>query len=126
LDALGAAEGVLYGPERVNAIRTLAGVLPTDLFDRTIEVAQATQQASHRAQALASLLPTAPHAEAILERVRLAIADHVFTDLSAKGRPELLRFELERSLLTPALIEPSVLDAMAAAILEIGNDWSWL
>ena len=49
-----------------------------------------------------------------------------FTDLSAKGRPELLRFELKRSLLTPALIEPSLLDAMAAAILEIGNEWTWL
>jgi hypothetical protein len=58
--------------------------------------------------------------------VRLAIADHIFTDLSAKARPELLRFELERSLLTPALVGPSVLDAMAAAILEIGNDWTWL
>lgn len=126
LDALGAAEGILYGPERVNAIRTLAEVLPADLFDRAVEVAQATQSASHRAQALASLLPTAPHAEAVLERVRLAIADHIFSDLSAKGRPELLRFELERSLLTPAFVEPSVLDAMAAVILEIGSDWTWL
>jgi len=124
-DALDAADSVRYGPERVNAIRALAGVLPADLFNRAVEVAQATPSASHRAQALASLLPTAPHAEAVLEHVRLAIADHVFTDLSAKGRPELLRFELERSLLIPALVEPSVLDAMAAAILEIGNDWTW-
>src|SRR4029077_11297207 len=114
------------GSARVNAMRTLAGVLPADLFDRAVEVAQATRSASHRAQALASLLPAAPDAEAVVERVRLAIADHVFTDLSAKGRPELLRFELERSLLTPALVEPSVLAAMAAAILEIGNDWTWL
>jgi len=126
MDALDAAEGVLEGPQRVNAIRILAGVLPAELFDRAVEVAQATQSARHRAQALASLLPTAPHAEAVLERVRLAIADHIFTDLSAKGRPELLRFELERSLLTPALVEPSVLDALAAAILEIGRDWTWL
>jgi hypothetical protein len=37
-----------------------------------------------------------------------------------------LRFELERSLLTPAFVEPPVLDAMAAVILEIGNDWTWL
>ena len=125
-DALDAAEDVLDGAPRVNAIRTLAGVLPADLFDRAVEVAQATQSASHRARALASLLPTAPHAEAVLEHVRLAIADHIFTDLSAKGRPELLRSELERSLLTPAFVEPSVLDAMAAAILEIGNDWTWL
>jgi len=124
-DALDAADSVRYGPERVNAIRALAGVLPADLFNRAVEVAQATPSASHRAQALASLLPTAPHAAAVLEHVRLAIADHVFTDLSAKGRPELLRFELERSLLIPALVEPSVLDAMAAAILEIGNDWTW-
>jgi hypothetical protein len=125
-DALDAAADVRYGPERVSAIRALAGVLPADLFDRAVEVAQATPSASHRAQALASLLPTAPHAEAVLERVRLAIADHIFTDLSAKGRPELLRSELERSLLTPALVEPSVLDAMAVAMLEIGNDWTWL
>ena len=125
-DALNAAEDIRYGPERVSAIRALAGVLPADLFDRAVEVAQATQSASHRAQALASLLPTAPHAEAVLERARLAIADHIFTDLSAKGRPELLRSELERSLLTPALVEPSVLDAMAVAMLEIGNDWTWL
>lgn len=125
-DALDAAEDVLDGAPRVNAIRTLAGVLPADLFDRAVEVAQATQSASHRARALASLLPTAPHAEAVLEHVRLAIADHIFTDLSAKGRPELLRSELERSLLTPAFVEPSVLDAMAAAILEIVNDWTWL
>jgi hypothetical protein len=125
-EALDAAEGVLDGAQRVTAIRTLAGVLPADLFDRAVEVAQATQSARHRAQALASLLPTAPHAEAVLVRVRLAIADHIFTDLSAKGRPELLRFELERSLLTPAFVEPPVLDAMAAVILEIGNDWTWL
>jgi hypothetical protein len=125
LDALDATDSVLSGSERVSAIRTLADVLPADLFDRAVEVAQATRSASHRAQALVSLLPTAPHAEAVLERVRLAIADHVFTDLSAKGRPELLRWELERSLLAPALVAPSVLDAMAAAILEIGNDWTW-
>jgi len=125
-DSLDAAEGVLDGAQRVNAIRTLTEVLPADLFDRAVEVAQTTQSANHRARALASLLPTAPHAEAVLERVRLAIADHIFTDLSAKGRPELLRSELERSLLTPAFVEPSVLDAMAAVILEIGNDWTWL
>jgi hypothetical protein len=48
MDALDAAEGVLYGPERVNAIRTLAGVLPADLFDRAVEVAQATRHHRRR------------------------------------------------------------------------------
>jgi hypothetical protein len=125
-EALTAAENIYADNERCESLEILADVLPEESWPHCLEVAGGIKQAKYRARALAALLPKAPDPDAVQRLARLAIADHIAEDLRDQPRPELLRFGIDHALLAPPLLDPTTLDAMARAALEVGSGWSWL
>jgi hypothetical protein len=126
-EALDALSKPLYGSTSLDAVKALAGCLPDELWQRGLDAAQAVAEPGYRACALAYFLPTAPDPRDVRRLVRLAIADHIYEELSARSRPDLAlpHNGLRCEALASPWLDPTTLGAMASAVLDIDDEWSW-